>query len=194
VKLTLLEDFLQKCAWVNIPLFSHPPKKPLRSSGKKTPTMRYFFFTLSCVFIFATSHGQTLKSPTSGKQSKVVDDNMLFSYRQVHPYLLVRNSDPSKTAEENSSVQLIRFVQQQIKYPKESCVEGVSIVSFIIKVDGLIDASSIKCIRDIGGGTAQELERVVHLMATLGWRWTPGTFMGEAKAVHYNLPIRFRLE
>ncbi|MFK7947344.1 MAG: TonB family protein [Saprospiraceae bacterium] len=86
---------------------------------------------------------------------------------------------------------MLEFIYANLKYPeilRESAVEGIVVVSFVVKKDGTI--SDIKILRDIGGGCGDEAVRVIKLMP----KWIPGRQRNQAVDVQINLPIRFRLE
>lgn len=86
---------------------------------------------------------------------------------------------------------LLEFLAKNIKYPtvaKENGVEGMVVVQYVIEKDGSI--SNAKVVKGIGAGCDEEALRVVNAMPN----WTPGKQRGQAVAVQFNLPIRFKLE
>lgn len=90
---------------------------------------------------------------------------------------------------------MLEFIYQNIKYPaiaRENGIQGTTVVSFVVDVNGLIQEPKI--MRDIGGGCGQEALRVVQLMNKMPQQWTPGMHEGEAVRVRFNLPIRFTLQ
>lgn len=83
-----------------------------------------------------------------------------------------------------------RFVQQNLKYPKQAHrmgIEGKVFVQFIVQKDGSI--SDVKVIRGIGAGCDEEAIRVIQKSP----KWTPGKQRGRAVRVRMVLPITFRL-
>jgi TonB family protein len=85
---------------------------------------------------------------------------------------------------------LLQFIYENIRYPeaaKEANIEGTVVVQFTIFADGTIGDS--KVLRDIGGGAGEEALRAVKMMPD----WTPGRQKGQAVAVQFNLPVRFKL-
>ncbi|MCF8238131.1 MAG: M56 family metallopeptidase [Saprospiraceae bacterium] len=89
---------------------------------------------------------------------------------------------------------MLEYVYNHLKYPEEAIrkeVEGTSIASFIIEKDGSI--STIKILRDIGGGTGEETSRVLRLMQEDGIRWIPGEQGGKKVRVEFKLPVKFKL-
>jgi len=96
-----------------------------------------------------------------------------------------------KEKETCANKNLLSYVFSKIKYPaiaRESTIEGMVIVRFIVEKDGSI--SDAKIVRDIGGGCGQEALRVVHSMP----QWIPGKQRNRPVRVQFNLPIRFKLK
>lgn len=90
---------------------------------------------------------------------------------------------------------LLEFVSQNVKYPegaRQNGIEGIVIIGFVVELDGTL--ANIQVVRDIGGGCGEEAMRAVELMNTLPERWTPGKVGGEAVRVHYNFPVKYKLE
>ena len=95
----------------------------------------------------------------------------------------------------NSKKELITFIYNNLKYPKlaeESGVEGTAVVNFIVSKEGTV--RNPKIVRSIGGGTDEEILRVVNLMNTLPEKWTPGKQKGKTVSVEFNLPVKFKLD
>ena len=90
-----------------------------------------------------------------------------------------------------SQEEMLKFIYSNIKYPavaRESAIEGRAIAQFIIREDGSV--SDAKIVRDLGGGTAEEVLKVINMMP----HWIPGKQRGKAVSVQYTLPVAFRLE
>jgi len=84
----------------------------------------------------------------------------------------------------------MRFLQNNITYPKEAREKGIHgtvYVSFVIEQDGSV--SDIKVERGIGGGCDQETVRVIQKMP----KWSPGMIDGKPVRVQFNMPMRFTL-
>lgn len=82
------------------------------------------------------------------------------------------------------------YLASSLHYPdvaRESNIEGVVIVEFIVNEDGAVSNAVVR--RGIGGGCDQEALRVVNNMP----RWKPGKQNGKAVKVFFALPIRFVL-
>ena len=85
----------------------------------------------------------------------------------------------------------IKFIQENIKYPKEALknnISGTVFITFIIEKDGKI--TNVKALRGIGGGCDEEAIRVISMMPN----WKPGTQRGQAVRVQFNMPIKFNLD
>lgn len=83
-----------------------------------------------------------------------------------------------------------QFMVKNIKYPAEARnrgIQGVVIVSFIVEKDGKI--TNVTILRNPGGGTADEAQRLVSAMPN----WEPGIKNGQPVRVRMQLPVAFRL-
>jgi len=90
-----------------------------------------------------------------------------------------------------SKQELLMFVYKNVKYPKAAIAKNISgtvVVNFVVEADGSITKPKIK--RSIGGGCDEEVLRVVGEMPL----WVPGTNKGEAVAVEFNLPVKFKFD
>jgi protein TonB len=83
-----------------------------------------------------------------------------------------------------------QFMVKNIKYPAEARnrgIQGVVVISFIVEKDGKI--TNITVLRNPGGGTAEEAQRLVSAMPN----WEPGLKNGQPVRVRMQLPVTFRL-
>ncbi len=87
---------------------------------------------------------------------------------------------------------LMKFLRDNIKYPaeaRESGVQGIAYVEFIVEADGSI--SNAKIFKSSGNEYLdKEAVRVVMSMP----KWNPGKMQGKAVRVNYRVPIAFRLQ
>lgn len=86
--------------------------------------------------------------------------------------------------------ELLRFLQQHLRYPplaRANGIEGMVVVRFVIGKDGRVRDAEV--LRDIGGGCGAEALRVTRLLPD----WKPGRQQGRPVAVWYTLPVRFEL-
>ncbi|MBR3984391.1 MAG: M56 family metallopeptidase [Bacteroidaceae bacterium] len=86
--------------------------------------------------------------------------------------------------------ELMKFLQQSIKYPKEAQEQGKQgrvIVQFVVNKDGSITGDSI--VRSVDPLLDAEAARVVRSMPN----WTPGKQKGKPVRVRFTLPVTFRL-
>ena len=100
---------------------------------------------------------------------------------------LTDKNELKKCAEE----QMLKFIYGNIKYPaiaRENGIEGKAILQFVVEKDGSV--TGIKVLREPGGGTGKEADRVVKMMP----KWIPGRQRGQPVKVQYTLPVRFKLE
>jgi TonB family protein len=86
----------------------------------------------------------------------------------------------------------IEYLQSNLKYPenaKKNKVQGTVYITFLVKRDGSI--SDVKILRGIGSGCDEEAVAAIKSMP----KWNPGlNLQGEAVAVVYNMPIKFKLD
>jgi hypothetical protein len=81
------------------------------------------------------------------------------------------------------------FLDENLVYPqalKDAKIQGWVVASFIIEKDGSI--SDIQITRDIGGGSANEVKRVIGLMP----KWVRAE--GSHTKVRMTLPVKFHLD
>lgn len=86
--------------------------------------------------------------------------------------------------------ELMKFLQQSIKYPKEAQEQGKQgrvIVQFVVNKDGSITGDSI--VRSVDPLLDAEALRVVRSMPN----WTPGKQRGKEVRVRFTLPVTFHL-
>lgn len=87
---------------------------------------------------------------------------------------------------------LMKFIKENVKYPKSEELDGISgfcYITFVVEKDGSI--TEAKILKGILNGPLcnQEALRVVKLMPS----WVPGTQNGRPVRVQFNLPIKFTL-
>ena len=86
--------------------------------------------------------------------------------------------------------ELMKFLQQEVKYPKEAQEKGIQgrvVVQFIVKKDGSIIEPKVA--KPVDPLLDAEAVRVVSAMP----KWNPGKQRGQAVNVRFTLPITFRL-
>jgi protein TonB len=91
---------------------------------------------------------------------------------------------------------IIKIIYGNLKWPplaRESCVEGMAVISFAVTETGVLE--DFKIVRDPGAGTGEEALRVVKLLAEETGPWHPGTVGPDRKPVRvqYNMPVKFKL-
>ena len=87
--------------------------------------------------------------------------------------------------------EMMKFLQQNVKYPKEAYEQGKQgrvIVQFVVNTDGSISNDTI--VRSVDPLLDAEALRVVRSMPN----WTPGKQKGEPVRVRFTLPVTFRLD
>ena len=87
--------------------------------------------------------------------------------------------------------ELIKFLSENLKYPKECEVNGIQgrvVCSFVVEEDGSI--SSLRVVRPIHPLLDKEAIRVLSKMP----KWKPGMIKGQVVRVKYTTPLSFRLQ
>lgn len=87
--------------------------------------------------------------------------------------------------------ELMKYLNDKIKYPvvaAEQGIQGLVILRFVVSKTG--DISDVQVLRSLDPSCDKEAQRVVKSMP----KWTPGRQNGNAVAVYYTLPVRFRLQ
>jgi periplasmic protein TonB len=85
---------------------------------------------------------------------------------------------------------MYKFINKNLRYPAQAQARGLEgnvILTFIVGATGQI--TDIKVLQDIGGGTAEEAQRVIAKMPN----WRPGRQNKKAVPVRFTLPIKFKL-
>lgn len=161
---------------------------------------RLFLFSLFCGILALNAFGQksdTLPLPPPpppppppypiicSETYKIVDEMPRFYQEDCEGC--------SDVAEKNACAQdaLFAFLEKNLRYPVEQCVQGTCIVNFVVEKGGAI--TDIRVVRDIGAGCGKEAARVVRLMADTS-SWVAGKHRGRAVRVQLNLPVRFSQE
>jgi protein TonB len=113
----------------------------------------------------------------------------------VYPYLTSCTNDSRhyNSQKETSDQKLINYIYTSLNYPdsaRTNEIEGLVVVTFIIKKEGWIDINSIKALKDIGHGCGEEALRIVQSFNEQLGQWS---FHDKPVDVRYNLPIRFKL-
>jgi TonB family protein len=102
-------------------------------------------------------------------------------------YLCLNETVPEFPGGDNGRM---KFLRSNLQYPnaaKESGIQGIVSVTFIIDKTGEI--SEVKVLRGIGGGCDEEAVRVVKLMPN----WKPATRKGKPISVQYNMNVTYKL-
>ena len=176
-----------------------PPPPPLKSSIKFTPPVIKADKDVREEEIPKTQEElQQSKLAISTADVKGTDekgkligevDNMKKTVAQeeeVKPFLIVEQMPEFPGGAED----LMRYIQQNVKYPqmaRETGITGTVFVQFVVGKDGRI--SDVRILRGIGGGCDEEAIRVIKSMPT----WKAGKQNGVHVPVYFKMPIKFSL-
>lgn len=128
-------------------------------------------------------------APDSREIFKIVDKMPLF------PGIDCGEIKKYSKRKECADKAMLNYIYNHVKYPKkarESNVEGMAVVSFVIEKNGVI--TNIKILRDPGAGLGEAAAKTVRIMKADNTRFEPGLLKGKPVRVQYNLPVRFKLE
>ena len=114
------------------------------------------------------------------------------SYSNITPkeYSSQDDNSSSHAVFPGGSEALIKFIQDNLKYPAEAEAKGVSgrvLVQFIVDKEGAIHDA--KVLRPVNPSLDAEALRVINLMPN----WIPATQNGEKVDSRYTIPLTFRL-
>lgn len=180
-----------KIGLVNHLIYSQLKKRINMMTKKHSLKIPYLRYATSIAAFFLVFWTVSCQKDTNEQTTEV------FTVVEEMPYLISAACEGKigKERKECSDTELLRFVYDNVTYPKaaqENGTEGMAVVSFVITTEG--DVTSIKTVRDPGDGCGAEAARIVELMKTKRIEWAPGRQKGKIVAVKYNLPIRFKLK
>lgn len=109
-----------------------------------------------------------------------------FSQTEENPLDIVERMPEFKGGEEKR----VKFLQKNIKYPKDAQkakVGGMSYITFVVEKDGSITGVSILKANKECPSCDTEAVRVTKSMP----KWVPGEQSGKKVRVQFNMPIKF---
>lgn len=90
---------------------------------------------------------------------------------------------------------LYAFIGRNILYPavaRENNISGKVVLKFYIDKKGYVRDLSV--LKSISPALDTEALRVMELMNTQGYRWTPAMHEGQVVSMHFVMPINFVLQ
>lgn len=151
--------------------------------------------TMLCLFVCAMNTTQAQTTPTPS-------DTVIYDFVEELPIPMVarcvQNIPASWTLDSIrtcSQYTLLSIISSNIRYPEEARqkdIQGTVVVSFVVEPNGKI--STIRVVRDIGGGCGAEAMRVIAALDEAGLSWKPGIQDKKAVRVRQVMPLRFKLE
>lgn len=123
-------------------------------------------------------------------EEEVVEEPQIFTIVEDMPTMPGCESSPSAEKQQCTYLQVMKFLQANLKYPpmaKDAGIQGTVYIGFVVSESGKIDDVSV--LRGIGGGCDEEAVRIVKKMPN----WNPGKQRGKAVKVRYQIPIKFKL-
>lgn len=143
-----------------------------------------------------TKENDSVSTDSQTLEATEIQKETTFTPTETVSENIEKNTETVFTVVEESAMfpggqdELIKYLAQNIKYPKQARVRGVEglvSVSFVVEKDGSL--TDIKLLRDIGSGCGQEALRVVKEMP----KWKPAKLKGEIVRMQFNLPVKFTL-
>lgn len=140
--------------------------------------MKKFTFTLSLGLLAATAPAFAQKAPAKAPAPATETAPATPATGGVSKAI------PVAEYYEGGQEAMYAFIEKEIKYPilaKRNRIQGTCIVSFTLNTDGTL--SSIKLVKQVGGGLGDEALRIVRLLQ----------FNKPDYAILTSLPIVFKL-
>jgi TonB family protein len=110
----------------------------------------------------------------------------------VHMDCASLNDEAEKMKCSNSK--LISFIVEHLNYPetaKKANIQGTVISSFVVNKSGTLE--EIQIVKGLTKECDQEVLRVLALMNTEAFSWSPGMKDEKAVKVEMKLPVQFKL-
>lgn len=117
-------------------------------------------------------------------------ENLIFRSPEIMPKFVECDEKSTSSSMKCEEQLLIKFLFDNINYPVKAKQEGISglvVVSFIVTETG--DITSLKIVREIGGGCGEEAIRVIKKMPN----WIPGQQDKINVKTLYTLPVRYKM-
>ena len=124
-------------------------------------------------------------------KTETADELVVVAYEQDNVSQDVYNSVEQMPEFPGGTVEMMKFLQQNIQYPANAAknnVEGRVILQFVVEKDGQI--GDVKIARSVDPELDAEALRVVKSMPN----FIPGRQDGKPVAVWYTIPISFKLQ
>jgi TonB family protein len=151
---------------------------------------------LSLLSLSIYLNAQTSDTPRS--ESPIVEPKDYLTTADVMPVFpgceMLTNKDERFSC---SEMQFVRFVEQNIMYPKQALemgCEGVVYISFIINKEGMLERVEVASDQTPGCGLKEEALDIVKSFNNTEIRWAPGEHNGEPVNIKMMIPIKFGTE
>jgi hypothetical protein len=147
--------------------------------------MKHFIvFTFFSIIIF--THSNLNSQVDHSKVYRIVDEMPVLPSCQTF--------SSNKERKSCTDTELIKYMKENIHYPDttgDNNLTDLAIVKFVVNKDGEI--INTKIVKNVRGGYADELVRVLHKMNDDNIVWTPGRKGGQNVDVQFYLPMRFKM-
>jgi protein TonB len=152
--------------------------------------------TLLLLFLSISINAQTSDTPVS--VNPIIEPKDYLTIADVMPVFpgceMLVNKDERFSC---SEMQFVRFIEQNIMYPKQALemgCEGVVYISFIINKDGMLENVEVARDQTPGCGLKEEALDIVKSFNNTEIRWAPGEQNGEPVNIKMMIPIKFGTE
>ncbi len=162
--------------------------------------LKNLLLSIITIFLLIACTNQDVTNEKSESQSKAKTEEPVSSKKMNEAYdkaMKIVDQMPLFAGCEDwdcSNMQLIQYIQENLKYPKEAKeakIEGKVFVQFIVETDGSV--SNIHIAKDIGAGLGNAAAELVAGMNDLTVKWTPGKNEGKDVPVVLTLPVSYIL-
>ena len=146
---------------------------------------------MSMVIHAQTSDLQIVENPSDVNKDYVTVADVMPVFPGCE---MLTNKDERYTC---SELQFIRYIEQNIIYPKQALemgCEGVVYISFIINKDGLLDNIKLERDQTPGCGLKEEALDIFNSFNNTGIRWSPAEQNGVPVNLKMMIPIKFGTE
>ena len=135
-------------------------------------------------------------SPTRAQTAPVTADTTIYTIVEESPrFPGCEQLDTTLAAlQQCAEANLLSFLYGNIQYPlaaRREGLEGTVVTSFVVEPDGTL--AHLQTLREPGGGTGAEVQRILGALNAYGVRFRPGMKAGAPVRTRVTVPVRFRL-
>ncbi len=114
----------------------------------------------------------------------------VIEIQEHHPdedYVFIQPEQVPPKYKHGTLEELQQLIYQQLKYPAEQCVEGITVLAFVIDKSGKVVSAEVK--RSISKAIDEQLIRLIHQ-----YEFEPGYVGGHLMKCQVNMPFKIGLQ